>query len=163
MIRVAMILALAGSLAGCAKDATPIVHVRAKAAPGLKAGAKVQYRGIEVGTVKAIYFTDDGVQIDLSITRQDAPIRAQDTVRIVPTGAFGDQLVAITPGSQDAPLIRREGSLPTAAPDSAPMTESVLRAMRNAIDGVIAADSANTARRRRLVTRRDSAPASRPD
>ncbi|MFL5607848.1 MAG: hypothetical protein ACJ8AD_15460, partial [Gemmatimonadaceae bacterium] len=46
------------------------------------------------------------------------PIRTQDTVRITSVGAFGQQVVDITPGVQTAPLIARGATLPKVQPES---------------------------------------------
>ncbi len=94
------------------------MHVIAEQAPGLKKGARVQYRGVDVGLVKQVYFTPGGVRIDLVLERDDVPIRTQDTVRIVSVGAFGAQVVDIQPGVQSAPLIARGATLPKVEPES---------------------------------------------
>ena len=113
------IILLAGALfLGCAKKHENVVHVIAEEAPGLKRGARVQFRGVDVGHVKQVYFTPGGVRIDLLIERDDAPIRAQDTVRIVSVGAFGAQVVDIQPGVQSAPLIARGATLPKVQAES---------------------------------------------
>ncbi len=103
---------------GCAKEHENLVHVIAEQAPGLKKNARVQFRGVDVGYVKQVYFTPGGVRIDLQIERSDAPIRTRDTVRITSVGAFGEQVVDIRPGVQSAPLIPHGATLPTVKPDS---------------------------------------------
>lgn len=113
------ILLLAVAFAGaCAKAHENIVHVIAEQAPGLKRSARVQYRGVDVGLVKEVYFTPGGVRIDLLLQRNDVPIRTQDTVRITSVGAFGEQVVDIQPGVQTAPLIARGATLAGARPDT---------------------------------------------
>jgi ABC-type transporter Mla subunit MlaD len=112
------IMLLAALAVACAPERENVVHVIAEQAPGLKKGARVQYRGVEVGQVKQVYFTPGGVRIDLLIERDDAPIRTQDTVRLVSVGAFGAQVVDIQPGAQTAPLIARGATLPKAQPES---------------------------------------------
>jgi ABC-type transporter Mla subunit MlaD len=113
------IVVLAAALAlGCAHKDENVVHVIAEQAPGLKRGARVQYRGVDVGLVKQVYFTPGGVRIDLLLERNDAPIRMRDTVRIVSVGAFGAQVVDIQPGVQTAPLIARGATLPKVQPES---------------------------------------------
>lgn len=110
--------ALVLGYAGCAQQQENVVHVIAEQAPGLKKNARVLYRGVDVGMVKQVYFTPGGVRIDLLVEREDAPIRAQDTVRIVSVGAFGAQVVDIQPGPETAPLIRRGATLPKVQPES---------------------------------------------
>ena len=101
---------------GCASEHEHIVHVIAEQAPGLKKAARVQYRGVDVGLVKEVYFTPGGVRIDLIIENDSVPIRMQDTVRITPVGAFGTPIVDIHPGLQTAALIRSGATLPAKAP-----------------------------------------------
>jgi ABC-type transporter Mla subunit MlaD len=113
-----IILLAAALAAGCAQKHENVVHVIAEQAPGLKKSARVQFRGVDVGRVKQVYFTPGGVRIDLLLERDDVPIRAQDTVRIVSAGAFGAQVVDIQPGVQTAPLIARGATLPKAQPES---------------------------------------------
>jgi ABC-type transporter Mla subunit MlaD len=114
----------------CSSERPNVVHVIAEEAPGLKKGARVLYRGVDVGLVQQVYFTPGGVRIDLLIEREDAPIRAQDTVKIVSVGAFGAQVVDIHPGPQSAPLIRRGTTLPKVQPESTvSMPVSVWRSM----------------------------------
>lgn len=119
MSRSPVVLSLLAALAlGCAAEHENVVHVIAETAPGLKKSAKVLYRGVEVGLVKEVYFTSGGVRIDVVIQRNDVPIRAQDTVRIASVGAFGEQVVDITPGVQTAPLITKGATLPKVVPES---------------------------------------------
>ncbi|MFN2565512.1 MAG: MlaD family protein [Gemmatimonadaceae bacterium] len=118
MSRCSIILVAAGLVLGCAQKRENVVHVIAEQAPGLKKGSRVQYRGVDVGVVKQVYFTPGGVRIDLLLERTDVPIRTQDTVRIVSVGAFGAQAVDIQPGVQTAPLIARGATLPKAQPES---------------------------------------------
>ena len=104
--------------AGCAPRHEHLVHVIAERAPGLKPNARVQYRGVDVGHVKAVYFTNGGVRIDLVIERDDVPIRARDTVRIASSSAFGAQVVDIQPGDSTAALLARGATLPRAQAES---------------------------------------------
>jgi hypothetical protein len=118
MRRIPIWLLAAAALAACAKDHENIVHVIAEQAPGLKKSARVQYRGVDVGLVKQVYFTPGGVRIDLLLERTDVPIRSRDTVRITSVGAFAEQVVAIQPGDQTAPLVARGATLPKAQTDT---------------------------------------------
>src|ERR1700738_144092 len=118
MSRFPIVVLAAVLTAACASEHENIVHVIAEQAPGLKKSARVQYRGVDVGLVKEVYFTPGGVRIDVLIQRNDVPIRAQDTVRITSVGAFGEQVVDIQPGVQTAPLIARGATLPKVQPDT---------------------------------------------
>jgi ABC-type transporter Mla subunit MlaD len=118
MQRHSILFVAAALVCACASKHENVVHVIAEQAPGLKKSARVQFRGVDVGLVKQVYFTPSGVRIDLLLERQDVPIRTQDTVRIRSVGAFGEQVVDIQPGVQTAPLIARGATLPKAQPDS---------------------------------------------
>jgi ABC-type transporter Mla subunit MlaD len=118
MSRFSIVVIAAALAAACASEHENIVHVIAEQAPGLKKSARVQYRGVDVGLVKEVYFTPGGVRIDVLIQRNDVPIRSQDTVRLTSVGAFGEQVVDIQPGVQTAPLIARGATLPEAQPES---------------------------------------------
>lgn len=118
MNRRPIILVAAAFVLGCGQQHENLVHVIAEQAPGLKKNARVQYRGVDVGRVKQVYFTPGGVRIDLLIEQDGVPIRAQDTVRIVSSGAFAAQVVDIQPGPQTAPLIARGATLPKVQPES---------------------------------------------
>jgi ABC-type transporter Mla subunit MlaD len=116
--RPASLLVIAAFVIACSGEHENVVHVIAEQAPGLKKNAVVQYRGIEVGYVKQVYFTPAGVRIDLLIARNDVPIRTQDTVHITQVGAFGAQVVDIKPGVQTAPLIAKGATLPKVLPET---------------------------------------------
>jgi ABC-type transporter Mla subunit MlaD len=118
MSRPAIIVLAAGLVLACSQKPDNVVHVIAEEAPGLKKSARVQYRGVDVGRVRQVYFTPGGVRIDLLLDRDDVPIRSQDTVRIISVGAFGAQVVDIHPGPQTAPLVARGGTLPKVQPES---------------------------------------------
>jgi ABC-type transporter Mla subunit MlaD len=146
------IIVLAAALAlGCGQKHENLVHVIAEQAPGLKKGARVQFRGVDVGYVKQVYFTPGGVRIDLLIERTDAPIRTRDSASIVSVGAFGAQVVDIQPGDQSAPLISHGATLPKVKPESTVsvpvgLWRSVLRRMGFAAEST-AGDSAGAKRR----------------
>jgi MlaD protein len=153
MSRSPMILVVAALLVGCAQKRENIVHVIAEQAPGLKKSARVQYRGVDVGRVKQVYFTPGGVRIDLLLERDDVPIRTQDTVRLVSVGAFGSQVVDIQPGVQTAPLIARGSTLPTQVrPESTVSVpvgvwRSIIRTLGFGADSMVADTAAATKRR----------------
>lgn len=113
-----LVLAAIILASGCAARDEHVVHVIAEQASGLKKGAPVQYRGVDVGLVKQVYFTPAGVRIDLLIERDDVPMRARDSVFIKSRGAFGEQIVDIRPGDLSAPLLAHDATLSHAKRDS---------------------------------------------
>ena len=129
-----------------------LIHVIAEQAPGLKKSARVQFRGVDVGLVREVYFTPSGVRIDLLMQRADVPIRTQDTVRIKSAGAFGEQVVDIQPGNQAAPLIARGDTLTRAEPESTislPVSawRSIVKTLGLKSDSAAAVDTAARAKR----------------
>ena len=112
------LVGLIGFIPSCTTEHENIVHVIAEQAPGLKKSARVQFRGVDIGLVKEVYFTPNGVRIDVLVQRSDVPIRTEDTVRIGSAGAFGEQVIDIRPGNQSAPLIARGATLTKAQPES---------------------------------------------
>jgi ABC-type transporter Mla subunit MlaD len=151
MSRCPIIILVAALALACSPKHENVVHVIAEQAPGLRKNSRVQYRGVDVGLVKQVYFTPGGVRIDLLLERDDVPIRTQDTVRIVPVGAFGSQVVDIQPGVQTAPLVVSGATLPKAQPESTvslPVSvwRSVLRMVSSKADSA-ALDTAGTKQR----------------
>ena len=112
------LVGLIGFVPSCTAEHENIIHVIAEQAPGLKKSARVQFRGVDIGLVKEVYFTPGGVRIDVLVQRSDVPIRTQDTVRIASAGAFGEQVIDIRPGNPSAPLIARGATLTRAQPES---------------------------------------------
>jgi len=153
MSRTSLLVAFAAAAAlSCARKHENIVHVIAEQAPGVKKSSRVQFRGVDVGVVKEVYFTPGGVRIDLVLDRDDVPIRTQDTVRITSVGAFGEQVVDIHPGVQTAPLIAHGATLPKAQPDSTvtlpvEVWRSIVRALGATPDSA-AVDSARKSSKR---------------
>ena len=147
MLRPRVFLLATLLLAGCSRPREILVHALVKAAPGLRPGARVQYRGVDVGSVKTVGFTDAGVRIDLLIERRDAPLRKLDLVRVSSLGTFAEQVVEIVPGDSTAPLIAK-GALLRAAPSDtlASVSEQLSKAIAEAVDRVVDRDSAGSLR-----------------
>lgn len=104
----------------------PVVYAELGAAPGLREGAPVSYRGIGVGEVTHIAFAGDGLRLTIALNRRDVPLRSGDGVRVTPNGIFGDYGVAIVPGPSSAPSLAEGGVLGEASPDSAALRQRAL-------------------------------------
>ena len=146
-----VLVLVAGLVLGCAQKRENVVHVIAEQAPGLKKNSRVQYRGVDVGYVRQVYFTPAGVRIDLLLERDDVPIRQQDTVHLRAVGAFGAQVVDIVPGAQSAPLVARGATLAKVQPESTVslpvgVWRSLMRMISSKADST-ALDSSATKRR----------------
>ncbi|MGJ9413175.1 MCE family protein [Aeromicrobium sp. CF4.19] len=86
-------------------DRTYPVTARFDDSGGIFAGAQVTYRGIEVGQVGKLEFTDSGVDVILDIEK-DAPKIAADAKAVVANkSAIGEQFVDLQPQSNQAPFL----------------------------------------------------------
>ncbi len=80
---------------------------------GLKNGASVYLSGYKIGTVRAIKLLPDSlgiVEVDMEIEKENARfIHLDSRARIETKGFIGEKYVAISPGSEDFPLITDGG------------------------------------------------------
>jgi ABC-type transporter Mla subunit MlaD len=131
--------------------AGPVYYAELREAPDLRVGAAVRYRGMPVGLVDDIAFTDTSVRLTIRLRRDDVPIRQGAGVRLRPSGILDDQELELVPSATpSAPVLRPGSMLGRAEPDSALIAE---QARMKAALGVIAGEV--LARR----NRRDSATA----
>jgi ABC-type transporter Mla subunit MlaD len=127
-------------------------------ANGVREGATVRYRGIDIGVVEHIAFVDTVVRLTIKLTRRDAPLRSGDRVRTAQDGVFGDRALHVVPGPAGAPLLRPGVTLGAAPLDS-------LEEIRNAlIQATVAAGLRNVfdALRRDSTSAPDSSRQVRP-
>ena len=96
----------------------PRVFAQLKAAPGLRDGATVVFRGVAVGTVKDITAMPEGVQLTLALDRSDVPLRQRDGARVKSLGILGDVVVELVPGPSSAPPLAAGMILREAPPDT---------------------------------------------
>jgi phospholipid/cholesterol/gamma-HCH transport system substrate-binding protein len=81
---------------------------------GIFAGAEVTYRGIAVGKVGKLEFTDNGVRATLDI-ENDAPKISDDVNALVANkSAVGEQFVDLQPQSNSSPYLRSGSNIPLA-------------------------------------------------
>ena len=79
---------------------------------GIFAGAEVTYRGIAVGKVGKLVFTDSGVRATLDI-ENDAPKISDDVNALVANkSAVGEQFVDLQPQSNSSPYLRSGSNIP---------------------------------------------------
>ena len=92
---------------------------------GIFAGAQVTYRGIAVGKVGKLTFTDDGVDATLDI-ENNAPRVPRDVIAVVANkSAIGEQFIDLRPRSNAAPYLSK-GSVITTANTQIPLTTTEL-------------------------------------
>ncbi len=79
---------------------------------GIFAGAEVTYRGIAVGKVGKLVFTESGVRATLDI-ENDAPRISEDaTATVANKSAVGEQFVDLQPQSNAEPYLRSGSNIP---------------------------------------------------
>jgi phospholipid/cholesterol/gamma-HCH transport system substrate-binding protein len=91
---------------------------------GLYTSANVTYRGVEVGRVKDVHLTDNGVAAVLSL-RSDVAIPRDVNAEVHSQSAVGEQYVALLPRSDNASALRN-GDVITRANSSVPPDINVL-------------------------------------
>ena len=116
-------------------------------APGVRVGARVSYRGVDVGAVEHIALTGSGVVLALRLSRPDVPLRNTDQVAVRSTGLLGDAAIAILPKSAGDGRAWAEGdTLRAAPPDSAALArQASARALVDALGRVLTRDSTDPA------------------
>jgi ABC-type transporter Mla subunit MlaD len=101
-----------------------VYYAELREAPDLRVGAPVRYRGMTVGLVDDVAFTDTSVRLAIRLRRDDVPIRQGAGVRIVPVGIFGDHELELVPSATpSAPVLPPGSTLALATPDSAQVAE----------------------------------------
>ena len=79
---------------------------------GIFAGAEVTYRGIAVGKVGRLEFTDSGVRATLDI-ENDAPKISDDaTATVANKSAVGEQFIDLQPQSSSSPYLKGGSNIP---------------------------------------------------
>jgi len=79
---------------------------------GIFAGAQVTYRGIAVGKVGKLVFTDSGVRATLDI-ENDAPKISEDvTATVANKSAVGEQFIDLAPQSNTSPYLKKGSNIP---------------------------------------------------
>ncbi len=81
---------------------------------GIFAGAEVTYRGIAVGKVGKLTFTEEGVNVRIDV-ENDAPKLSDDVVAVVANkSAIGEQFVDLRPRTNAAPYLKAGSVIPQA-------------------------------------------------
>ncbi|HWV26970.1 MAG TPA: MlaD family protein, partial [Aeromicrobium sp.] len=87
-------------------DRTYPVTVELPDSGGIFAGAQVTYRGIPVGKVAALKFTEAGVEAELDIENSSPDIPADLTAVVANKSAIGEQFMDLQPKSAGEPFLR---------------------------------------------------------
>ena len=88
--------------------------------PGLKTGAPVRVAGVEVGSVKAIEFVGDRVEVSFQLSKSMQPrVTTQSVASLGSLSLLGQATVDITPAGSGQPLTEwgyvKSGKAPGAA------------------------------------------------
>lgn len=153
LLILAAVVALATAVVGLRRPRGPVIHADVHAAPGLREGATVSFRGIAVGQVTHIAFVSDGLRLTIALSRPDVPLRSSDGVRVKPNGILGDVGLELVPGPSSAPAIGEGAVLHQVAVDSATLrqqavAEALLRRLARDLVHDSARDSSARARTR---------------
>jgi len=93
-------------------DRTYPVKVELKDSGGIFAGAEVTYRGVVVGKVASMEYTQAGVRATLNIEK-NAPKMSEDTVAVVANkSAIGEQFMDLQPRTNRGPYLHAGSTIP---------------------------------------------------
>ena len=126
LVILAAVIALVAAVVGLRRSRAPVIYADVHAAPGLREGAPVSFRGIAVGEVTHIAFVPDGLRLTISLSRPDVPLRQGDGVRVKPNGIFGDIVLELVPGASSAPPVTQGTLLHEAPLDSATVAQQAV-------------------------------------
>ena len=154
LLIVAAAAILLGGVVWLQRPGSPVYYAELREAPGVREGSLVKFRGIAVGSVRHVAFTDTSVRLTLQLTRDDTPMPAGTGFRVRMQGIFGDNAVELTPSRTPRAARLPEGAvLPLSPPDSAELAQRALaetvgaklresvNASRRAADSAATADS----------------------
>jgi phospholipid/cholesterol/gamma-HCH transport system substrate-binding protein len=79
---------------------------------GIFAGAEVTYRGIAVGKVGKLVFTESGVRATLDIENNAPKISADATATVANKSAVGEQFIDLQPQSNSSPYLKGGSNIP---------------------------------------------------
>ena len=79
---------------------------------GIFAGAEVTYRGIAVGKVGKLVFTDSGVRATLDIENNAPKISEDVTATVANKSAVGEQFIDLAPQSNTSPYLKKGSNIP---------------------------------------------------
>jgi phospholipid/cholesterol/gamma-HCH transport system substrate-binding protein len=112
-----------------------LVQTRFSNALELKAGDPVKMAGVQIGRVEMIDFDNNKVVVTMKINRRAAQVKTDSTATIKFQGLMGQNYVAISFGSTNAPLAGETGLTELTGVDQ-PDLSALLSKLDNAASGV---------------------------
>lgn len=100
------------------------IHATLPDSGGLFAGSEVTYRGVKVGTVKAMHVTREGLRADLAL-EEGTRVPLDSEIYVHNLSAVGEQYLDIEP-SADEPPYAEDGDTLEGGPESLPTDEGDL-------------------------------------
>lgn len=112
------------------------VTVHLASSGGLFAGSEVTYRGVEIGRVKSLVLTEQGVDAVLSIEKSYDTIPS-DTLAVVGNrSAVGEQYLELQPQTDDAPYLKADSQIKVADTRTPLPTEKLLADLSDTVSSV---------------------------
>ena len=121
-------------------DSTYSVTAHFKESGGIFTDAEVTYRGVQVGRVEELKLTEDGVDVVLSIEKDNDDIPADSLALVGNRSAVGEQYVELQPQSNEKPFLKEKSEIEsdkTAVPVS---TTEILTNLDNLVQSVPQSD-----------------------
>jgi phospholipid/cholesterol/gamma-HCH transport system substrate-binding protein len=100
------------------------VHAELPASGGLFEGSEVTYRGVKVGTVRAMHPTREGVRLDLAL-EEGTQLPADSALHVHNLSAVGEQYLDFEPPDASGPFLD-DGDTIAAGDDALPVDEADL-------------------------------------
>jgi phospholipid/cholesterol/gamma-HCH transport system substrate-binding protein len=115
------------------------VYVRMPVASGLRKGDPVLFRGVQVGEVKKIVFTEVGEVLVLAKLTEKVPLTTDGHAELVAVDLFGRQSLVLKDGTRFAPALESNDTIPGVQPPSmtAKLTDLGGRAERMLSDTMV--------------------------
>lgn len=113
------------------------VNAEFKDAGGVFTNQEVTYRGITVGQVGEMEVTENGVSIELLIDQDFDEIPKEDIeARVMFKSAVGEQFVDLLPGTDDAPYLAHNDTIPVEQTSIPVSTQALLTTLEAVLRGV---------------------------
>ncbi len=107
---------------------------------GIFTGAEVTYRGVGIGKVAKMKLTDEGVDVMLSIEKDNDKIPRDSLALVGNKSAVGEQYVELQPQTDDGPYLKDGSEIDTPQTEIPVSTTEILTNLSNLVRSVPQAD-----------------------